>query len=102
MKKVEMFCFEEGDLELIQKSEPDPCRSCLMKAACCGCKDARAWEEKYGRELKARKLMPLAEQWWNYRDSLSQLERATSLMIAARKKCIDSGLEALLEEDSAK
>lgn len=102
MKKVEMFCFEEGDLELIQKSEPDPCRSCLMKMACCGCGDARTWEEKYGRELKARELMPLAEQWWNYRDSLFQLERATSVMIAARQKCINSGMGALLGKESEK
>lgn len=97
MKKISMTCFEDGDLELLQNATPDPCRGCLSQTVCCGCGQAREWEEKYGKELKARNLMQLAKYWWDYKDSAAAVQAAKKLEEACKQRCMTAGLSELFE-----
>lgn len=47
MKRTENILIEDSDYELLQKVLPDnPCDSCGMGAACCGCPKGRNYSEK--------------------------------------------------------
>ena len=110
MKRETIITYDESDYELLRKhlnDAPRPCKSCNMRAECCGCPDVRKWNEQH-QDIKDAGLVEALDLLWSYRDKKYELSAMKSELRAmesdlAKKKneLVAASLWGVLDEGSA-